>query len=657
MKTFWQLNNDGTFCLSTPNITLKNAFPAFDGKSIRPTSFKVERKGNGGRITYALTQGKIILTFGVQDELLTLDATLDGIGIAPHWFAPMAEATVGGADRFFKQGSGFGGPSGVFAYKAPPLRRETPQPDESWSSDSYLATGFIAPNNETLAVAAFKFDRYVCRATHRNRTWRKGLIDRHLDVNFNLFEIAFATENIDLKSKPTRLPTLHFLAGETSYPTLRELATRMARANNVGSVKPPVYGWCSWYEFEHNFNQRILDDLLAGLKQTQPPIPIEVVQVDDGYSTHGDWIVPNQNFPKGLDHLAASIITAGYRAGIWVGPFMVMETSEIFLKHPDWILRGRDGNMIKSGNFRGITDYMLDTSHPAAFEHLRKVFRTLRAWGFTYYKTDFLDWGLNDSTAVKRHTPGKTSAQYFSDVMAMIREEIGPESFWLACIAPYQQVVGFADAIRHSNDVTGMQNAIGNLVPETIAGQYMNGTLFLLDPDTVFLRDHNETGYLNARDKKGFTSSVPAISADDRESLALWDGMTTNYITTSDRFHRVTDDMVEMFRFLQPGKKFLPTTHPGWDTPSAIKTALRQLPNGDHAFLLLNTSPTPQKVEVPINSILPFDSAHAFQWSHNLRRPLGKISVLTHTLKPGRCAVFYLSQNNAGPAKNTSLFG
>jgi Alpha-galactosidase len=657
VKGTWKINNDGTFDLSTSQITLKGCFPSFDGKTIKPVGIKTERKANGGRIIYTLTDGKIILTFSDNKGVLTLDSVLDGIDTAPHWFAPLSEATVTGADRYFKQGNGFGGPSGVFEYAKPPIRRETPQNNESWSIDSYLTTGLISPEGETIAVAPYKFDNYVCRSTHRNRTYRKGLIDRHLDTNINLFEIAFATENIKLKSKATTLPTIYFLAGESAYPTFRQLAGQMAVANGITELRPPVYGWCSWYEFEHDFNQSILEETIDGLKSQTPPIPLQMIQVDDGYSPHGDWIIPNSNFAKGLDHLAATITKAGYRAGIWVGPFMVMETSEVFKNHPDWILKDNDGNMIKSGLFRGITDYILDTSHPEAFEHLRKVFHTLRSWGFTYYKTDFLDWGLNDSTAIKRYKPGKTSAQYYTEVMNMIREEIGADSFWLACIAPYQQMLGFADGLRFSNDVSGLRNAINNMVPETIACQYFNGVLYLNDPDTMFLRDFNETKYADANDKTGFKSSVAAMSTDERESIALWDGMTSNYITTSDRFHTSSDDMVSMFRFLKPGDKYLPTEHIDWDKPSVIKNALRKLPNGDYAFLVLNASNERQKVDMPISKILPMDSSFVFRWSYNKRIPMGKQSNIVYELKPYMYALFYLSQKNIAPSKKMTIYG
>ena len=654
----WILHDNGTFDLYTDKILLKEAYPSFDGKTIKPFNTKVKKNTNGGRIIYSLSEGELILNFSNKENHLTLSSELKGFRTTPQWLSPMSEVTIIGANRFFKQGNGFAGPSGIFEYSTPPLKRENPQNNESWSIDSYLTTGFIAPNGETIAIAPYQFQDYVCRSTHRNRTYRKGLIDRHLDSNINLFEIAFATENIDLKLKDTTLPTIHFIIGNTAYPTFRELASRIALANGITEVKQPAYHWCSWYEYEHNFNQTLLEETIAGLKNTTPTIPIQTIQVDDGYSPHGDWIIPNNNFPKGLDYMAATITKAGYKAGIWVGPFMVMETSEVFKKHPDWILKDKNGNMIKSGLFRGITDYTLDTSHPEAFEHLRKIFRTLRSWGITYYKTDFLDWGLVDSTAVQRYNPGKTSAQYYTEVLKMIREEIGHESFWLACIAPYEQVVGFADAIRYANDVTGIAGAINNLIPETIACQYMNGTLFLNDPDTLFLRDFNEPQYTDKNNPSTeFNSSISPMSYDDRVTLALWDAMTTNFIVTSDRLHRVSDDMVSLFRFLQPGKKFIPTEHLQWDQQSEIKTAVRQLSDKDFAFLLLNTSKKTQKINYYIKDIIPFNSAYTFRWNYNSRHPLGKLDRLSFEIDPNKIILLYLSQKDQAPSKKMTIFG
>ena len=105
------------------------------------------------------------------------------------------------------------------------------------------------------------------------------------------------------------------------------------------------------------------------------------------------------------------------------------------------------------------------------------------------------------------------------------------------------------------------------------------------------------------------------------------------------------------------GKEYLPTEHPDWDKPSDIKTALRRLPNGDYAFLMLNTASDLQKVEVPVKDILPFDTAYIFRWSHNTRQALGKQATISSNLKPGRVALFYLSQKDHAPARNMSIYG
>ena len=127
---------------------------------------------------------------------------------------------------------------------------------------------------------------------------------------------------------------------------------------------------------------------------------------------------------------------------------MVSSQSELYRNHPDWLLHRHDGSLLveweKDPWGQGQV-CILDTSHPEAFEHIRSVFRTLRKWGITYFKTDFMDWGLQNSLKVRRFTPGKTSVQYYLDVVRMIREEIGEESYWLGCISPYPPMIGYVD--------------------------------------------------------------------------------------------------------------------------------------------------------------------------------------------------------------------
>ena len=64
----------------------------------------------------------------------------------------------------------------------------------------------------------------------------------------------------------------------------------------------------------------------------------------------------------------------------------------IYKEHKDWLLKDKDGKIIMEWEHDyhgGGSVHVLDSSHPEAFEYLRKVFKQMRAWGVTTYKTDF----------------------------------------------------------------------------------------------------------------------------------------------------------------------------------------------------------------------------------------------------------------------------
>lgn len=637
INALWQIMPDGSYNLMAGPIMLEGCYPAIDGETIKP--LKVETSTN--EISYTLTSGVIRIRFARNAGGVVLESELEGFDKAPHWVYPIAQAEVRGANRYFKQGNGFGGPSGVFNYPKSPKRREEPQPNESWSNDSYLTTGFIAAEGHTMSIAAFNQKEFANRSTHYNRQHRFGLIDRHLENDSFYFESGFSTENIPLSGLKS-LPALHFVSGTRPYDTFRELARQLATANGVKQLKLPRYHWCSWYEYEHRYDITKLNELIQGLKTMKPAIPLQTLQIDDGYSAFGDWIIANEQFSQGIDHMANTITSAGYAAGIWIGPFMVMETSKVFREHPEWMLHDVQGNLIKEGVFRNIQTYVLDTSHPDAFAHLRNVFRTFRKWGITYYKTDFLDWGFRDSTRVKRHTPGKTSAMYYNEVLQMIRQEIGPESFWLGCIAPFAPVVGYVDGIRVANDVWAFtKGSAGNMIQEMFAGQYLNGVLWHNDPDTLFLRDYNTD-----------------LTAEERNTLSLWGAITGNVVVTSDRFHRLSDDMLRFWRFIQPGPVAAETIHPYWDVNSNLYVAVRALPRKNtYAVVITNPDDKEQVGDYPLSELINQSSAWVFEWGADKRRPVGNSSQLSVKLKPHQSLLFYLSADNEAPTVDLGLFG
>ena len=106
----------------------------------------------------------------------------------------------------------------------------------------------------------------------------------------------------------------------------------------MGLPKKPVEriaGYSSWYNRYQNIDEKcILSDLsgCAGVLSEG-----DVFQIDDGWEPAvGDWLTADaKKFPKGLRGTADRIHEKGFRAGLWLAPFVCQKKSEIFRRHKD----------------------------------------------------------------------------------------------------------------------------------------------------------------------------------------------------------------------------------------------------------------------------------------------------------------------------------
>lgn len=86
-------------------------------------------------------------------------------------------------------------------------------------------------------------------------------------------------------------------------------------------------------------NQKILAEKAA-------KIGVELFVIDDGWfgernDDHaglGDWYVNKEKFSNGLQPLISYVKSLGMDFGIWVEPEMVNPNSELYRKHPDWVI-------------------------------------------------------------------------------------------------------------------------------------------------------------------------------------------------------------------------------------------------------------------------------------------------------------------------------
>ncbi len=233
---------------------------------------------------------------------------------------------------------------------------------------------------------------------------------------------------------------------------LKSYLELVAEANEVKIPDHTPVGWCSWYYYFTRISAEIIRNNLEILSEKKNDLPINLIQIDDGYQKAvGDWLTPRQRFAGQMDLLASEIKENGYQPGLWMAPFIVHPSSSIFRDHPDWILRDLNGKPINAGWNWNRFCAGLDLTNPQVQEYLRAVIRTaVHQWGYTYLKLDFLYAGALDS---HRYDPTCTRAQALRLGMELIRQEAGPQTYLLGCGAPLGPMLGLVDGMRIGTDV------------------------------------------------------------------------------------------------------------------------------------------------------------------------------------------------------------
>ena len=635
----WKINKDGSFDLVTDTLSLLGCYPAIDGVAIKPLSVLISPNA----IEYKLTEGVVNISLKTDNGNCMLGSSLEGMSKAPHWFQPLAGAKVVGIEKFGYQGIGFAGPSGFanlneLPYKTP-IKTEQGG-DETWMLESYLIAGLIGKNGSALAVAALDHKNYLQKSTLYNREQRWGLINRHLLNEDIYFQTEFSTEEIPLVNNKLSLPDVYFNFNTSAWDAYTTLAQKIAKEMGVKPMKEPRYHWCSWYIKQKEFSYTDLSTFIEGINKQNPKPYFQTVQIDDGYQKYyGDWLdFRKELWPNGIKPAFDLIKKNGNAAGVWIAAFAVHKKSAVFAQHIDWCLRKTDGAFFEE--FDGDC-VVLDTSHPEAMAHIRNVFRTMKQAGCTFYKTDFMDWGLQDSVKAKRYTPGKTSVQHYREALKMIREEIGDDSYWLACISPFPPFLGFADGVRAANDTPSNWNAgsLNNAYSQMQSLHYGNNILFQTDPDVMYL-NNKLFNYTDAEIK----------------SFAYFCGIIGGSVNTSEWLNE--PEAVKLWRFLAPSGKLEQASLPFWSENKKFVVAVRQYKDlNAWGLLITNISEEKRKESYTLKELTGENELFVYNWNHQGSGFIGNKSSVDLSLAPHESALYFVSRTNKAPAENLSIGG
>lgn len=259
----------------------------------------------------------------------------------------------------------------------------------------------------------------------------------------------------------------------------------------------PMTGWTSWYNYYQNINEDIILENLNNYKALKQKI--EIFQIDDGYQTAvGDWLsIDGAKFPRGMKYIADSIKACGFKAGIWLAPFVCETNSEIFNKKKNWILKDEKGEMVFGGS-NWSKFYALDIYNKEVREYIKEVFSVvLNYWGYDMVKLDF----LYAVCLVPRKD--KTRGQIMTEAMEFLRECVG-DKLILGCGVPLGPAFGKVDYCRIGCDVGLDWNdkpymrllhrervSTLNAITNAIGRRQLSGRAFLNDPDVFLLREDN----------------------------------------------------------------------------------------------------------------------------------------------------------------------
>jgi alpha-galactosidase len=308
---------------------------------------------------------------------------------------------------------------------------------------------------------------------------------------FGLVDASHEVTSIRAEARGSRLvvsadgPVQHQTHEGGLRSALGAWAQGYAATAGVGPLRPAPTIWCSWYQY---FTDVAEADIVENLEEMQRlDLPVDVVQIDDGYQAGiGDWLELSGRF-ESLSGLTARILDAGRRAGIWVAPFLVGSRSRLAAEHPEWLVGGADAGSNWDQDLA-----VLDVTHPGAAAYLTEVFTGFREMGFDFFKLDFIYAG---ALRGRRHEDLPSIAAYRRGI-ELIRAAVG-DSYLLGCGAPVFPSIGLFDAMRVGCDISATYEPHGEdlSIPSQLdatenveARAWQHGRFWVNDPDCLVAR-------------------------------------------------------------------------------------------------------------------------------------------------------------------------
>ncbi|MDE6198924.1 MAG: alpha-galactosidase, partial [Muribaculaceae bacterium] len=152
----------------------------------------------------------------------------------------------------------------------------------------------------------------------------------------------------------------------------------------------------SWEGVYFNIDEKGMDSMMADIASMGG----ELFVMDDGWfgtkyhrdsdnAALGDWTVDTGKLPHGINGLLDAADRHGIKFGIWIEPEMTNTVSELYEKHPEYVIKAPHRNPTTG---RGGTQLVLDMANPKVQDIVFEVVDTLMT---RYPRIDYIKWDAN----------------------------------------------------------------------------------------------------------------------------------------------------------------------------------------------------------------------------------------------------------------------
>ena len=297
-----------------------------------------------------------------------------------------------------------------------------------------------------------------------------------------------------------------------------QFADALAKQQNI-KLKTRSAVYCTWYSEKNGGagSESSSIELAKFISAKLKPYGLGVLQIDDQWQAGGQYNGPHRGFdradpkggyPNGMTTTINNIKKEGLTAGIWWMPFARNHQDPEYKERQHWFAYRPNGKPFETP-WGGTS---LDLTLPEVQDHIAYVAKTLRNWGFGYFKMDALWTGTvtvqvyindgykNDSIGNCKplYNPLITQIEAFRDGLKLIRKTTDNEVFLSGCcvsqnMRTFGASIGLVDAMRIGPDFNHDGQSIRTGAIRASRLYFLNGRVWWNDPDPSMLREGSQS--------------------------------------------------------------------------------------------------------------------------------------------------------------------